>query len=89
MSNHEANQKKDTLIVTFNGVDESLKYEPHAQVEALLKHALDAFGVHDNRHTMSLFTEAGVELPDHSSIEAAGVKPGDVLILRPSAVKGG
>jgi hypothetical protein len=38
---------------------------------------------------VSLFTESGQELPDNVSLEAAGVKPGESLILRQSAVKGG
>jgi len=85
----ETKTTQDTVLITFNGEEKALTYQPHEQVTAVLKRALDAFGVNSNRHLMSLFTEAGAELPDHSSMEDAGVKPGDVLILRQSVVKGG
>ena len=81
--------ERDTVVVTFNGEDRTLAYQPHEQVEAVLNRALNEFGIQENRHVMSLFTEAGVELDDHSSMEEAGVKPGDVLVLRQSTVKGG
>jgi len=80
---------KDTVLVTFNGQEKSLAYQPEEQVSAILNRALDAFGIQANRHLMSLFTEAGAELPDSSSAEAAGVTPGELLILRQSVVKGG
>jgi hypothetical protein len=51
--------------------------------------AEDVFHITTNRHLMSLFTESGQELPDKSSVEAAGVVPGEKLILRQSTVKGG
>jgi len=79
----------ETVVVTFNGQDRTLHYQPREQVQALLNRALDAFGVRDSRHVMSLFTTAGAELPDNVSIEQAGVKPGEVLVLRQSTVKGG
>lgn len=81
--------KHDTIIVTFNGEDETVRYLPHEKVETVLKHALDHFKVEQNRHLMSLFTEAGTELGEQSTLQAAGVKAGDVLILRQSTVKGG
>jgi hypothetical protein len=80
---------KDTVIVTFNGQEKSLAYQPQEQVSAILNRAMDAFGIQANRHLMGLFTEAGAELPDNSSAEAAGVTPGEVLILRQSVVRGG
>lgn len=85
----ETKTKQDTVVITFNGEDHKLTYQPHEQVEAVLNRALNAFGIHENRHVMSLFNEAGAELNDHTSMKDAGVKPGDVLILRQSTVKGG
>ena len=38
---------------------------------------------------MGLFTEGNVELPDDATMSAAGVKPGELLVLRQSAVRGG
>jgi hypothetical protein len=85
----ETKTKQDTVVITFNGEEKVLIYQPHESVEAVLNRAMDAFGIHSNRHVMSLITEAGAELDDHASMHGAGVKPGDVLILRQSTVKGG
>jgi hypothetical protein len=82
--------KQDTITVTFNGEDDVVKYHPHQKVEVVLKQALDHFEVQQNRHLMSLFTEAGAELTNEQlTLEEANIKAGAVLILRPSAVKGG
>lgn len=82
--------KQDTLTITFNGADDVVKYHPHQKVEVVLKQALDHFEIQQNRHLMSLFTEAGVELTNEQlTLEEAGVRAGAVLILRPSTVKGG
>ena len=74
--------------MTFNGQDNKISYEPHAAVQALLNHAKQVFGVQSN-HLLSLFTEAGVELQDTVSAQDAGIKPGQLLVLRQSTVKGG
>jgi hypothetical protein len=42
-----------------------------------------------NNHLLALFTEDGVELDDTRSAADAGVKPGMLLVLRQSTVKGG
>jgi len=80
---------KTTVTISFNGADKTLEYTPHEHVSAALEQALDLFQVSANRHVMALFTEAGAELPDKLSMEAAGVKPGELLYLRQSTVKGG
>ncbi len=81
--------KKREVTVTYNGLEEELEYNPKSAVNALLQHALKTFSITDNAHVMALWTELGVELPIEGSVEDAGVKPGDVLVLRPSAVRGG
>ncbi len=78
----------DTVTVTFNGQDKEIGYQPNAAVRALLEHAKQAFGVQSN-HLLSLFNEAGVELPDDQSARDAGIVPGVLLVLRQSTVKGG
>jgi hypothetical protein len=80
---------KPEVTITFNGLETEVEYQPQASMQSLLEHGLNAFSVHDNRHLMALWTNAGVELPVEGSIEDAGVQPGDVLVLRPSAVRGG
>jgi hypothetical protein len=77
------------VTVNYAGITKPFTVTPHQTVHSLLELALNAFGVHNNRHTQSLFTEAGAELADAQSLEAAGVGTADVLLLRPSKVKGG
>lgn len=80
---------KREVTVTYNGIDRDLPYNPQQAMQALLDHAMNEFGVRENRHTMALFTEDDVELPVEGSVKDAGVKPGQVLVLRPSRVRGG
>jgi hypothetical protein len=84
-------EHRDTVTVTFNGSDREVGYQPHATVQALLQHAKQAFGLEGapNQHLLGLFTEAGVELNDQLSAQDAGIKPGELLVLRPSTVRGG
>lgn len=77
-----------TVTITFNGRDEQVSYQPHAAVQALLEHAKQAFGVQSS-HLLSLFTQGGVELTDSESAAQAGIRPGDLLVLRQSTVRGG
>jgi hypothetical protein len=58
-------------------------------MQALLEAALDVFNVRENRHLVALWTTGGVELPLTSTVKDAGVAPGEVLVLRPSAVRSG
>lgn len=81
--------KQDIVVVTYNGEDKSIDYKPHEKVKEVLERAMNAFGITNNRHLLSLFTEAGAELADDELMEAAGVTPGEVLVLRQSTVKGG
>lgn len=81
--------KHDALAVSFGGQLTTLDYQPNAAMESLLAHAREAFGA-NNQHTLGLFTEDGTELqPYTNSIESFGIKPGQVLYLKPSTVRGG
>jgi hypothetical protein len=81
--------KRDTVTVTYNGTDKLIEYRPDEKVRAVLDRALDEFHITSNRHLMGLFTEGNVELPDDATMSAAGVKPGELLVLRQSTVRGG
>ncbi len=82
-------RSRSTVTVTFNGTDKAIAFEQHERVEAVLNRAMDAFGIQSNRHLMAFFTEVGLELPVDTSMRAAGVVPGQLLILRQSIVRGG
>lgn len=77
------------VTVIYNGVEKNIGYNPEAAVRALLEAAIKVFGITQAPHLLGLFNQAGVELSDNASAEAAGIKPGDRLLLRPSAVRGG
>ena len=82
--------QKFSVTVLFNGVPRSFEVEPNEAVQALLSRALQAFGITAQQHTYALFPVGSTtELPTHLSLKAAGVNPGEQLILRPRAVAGG
>jgi hypothetical protein len=78
-----------TVRVSYNGTTKTIEANPQAAVQATLQHAISAFGITQNVHLLSLFTEGNVELKDNLSFEDQSVQPGTLLLLRPSAVKGG
>ena len=77
------------VTVLYNGVPKQFEVRRDELVQRLLDQARQAFGPINNPHLLGLFTKAGVELNDNQTIEAAGVKPDEVLLLRPSTVRGG
>src|SRR5439155_3745777 len=77
------------VTVLYNGVPKKFEVRRDELVQQLLDQARQAFGPINNAHLLGLFTKDGVELKDDQSIKAAGVKPHDALLLRPSVVRGG
>ena len=85
----ESHPRHGVIDVTYNGSDIEAAFKPHEGMEHLLNHALNKFNIHENRHVMALWTTAGVELPITGTVAEAGIKEGELLVLRPSAVRGG
>lgn len=77
------------VTVLYDGVKKKFEVRPGELVKKLLDQAIKEFGPLLNPHTLSLFTEAGEELKDEQTIKDAGIKPHELLLLRPSKVKGG
>jgi len=77
------------VAVTYNGRIKEFHYKKKELVGELLKKAVEAFGIVQNAHLLSLFDSAGHELNEALSLADAGVEPGDELVLRQSVVKGG
>lgn len=77
-----------TVEILYDGVKKKFDVRAEERVKALLDKALAAFGPLPNPHTLSLY-KGGNELSDSQTLKDAGVKPHDVLLLRPSKVKGG
>lgn len=82
-------EKRFVVEIVYNGVTKPETVEQEESVIAVLQRAIAAFGITQAPHVLSLFREDGSLVPENESVERAGLKPGQVLLLRPSAVKGG
>ncbi|HLH95608.1 MAG TPA: hypothetical protein VKW08_10880 [Xanthobacteraceae bacterium] len=77
-----------TVEIFYDGVGKKFEVRAEETVKTLLDKAIAAFGPLTNPHMLSLY-KGGNELADAQTLKEAGVKPHDVLLLRPSKVKGG
>ena len=84
----EANDQFEVSVI-YNGVTKNFEVRRDELVQRLLDQARKAFGPINQPHLLGLFTKDGIELKDDQTIEAAGVKPHEMLLLRPSTVRGG
>lgn len=84
----EAHPHEFTVEVLYDGVKKKFEVRNEEMAKTLLDKALCAFGPLTNPHMLSLYKD-GKELADSQTIKEAGIKPHDVLLLRPSTVKGG
>jgi len=82
-------ERKFAVEIAYNGVAKKFEVERHELVGTLLRHAIAAFGIVQNPHLLGLFRMDGTELQDNQTLEAAGLKPCEEVLLRPSAVRGG
>jgi hypothetical protein len=82
-------EKKFVVQVVYNGITKPLDVGPEERVTALLQHAIAIFGMTQQPHLLSLFRQDGTVVPENESVERAGLRPDEVLLLRPNAVKGG
>jgi hypothetical protein len=82
-------ERKFAVDVVYNGITKPLQVEPEERVAALLQRAIAVFGITQQPHLLSLFRQDGSVVPENESVERAGLKPGEILLLRPNVVKGG
>jgi hypothetical protein len=89
VARHE--QKHEIRVgIEYNGLSKKIEINPDATVRMLLERAIRAYGNLPQPHTLALWTAQGQELTnEQQTLREAHIKDGDVLILRPSAVKGG
>lgn len=71
------------VTVTYNDTGAQIPFPDRATVRVLLYLARSEFGIPDESTHLGLFTEHGVELDDPSLARELGVRPGDLLVLRP------
>jgi hypothetical protein len=77
------------IEVVYNGKSKHVVVKLQDLVKAVLADAVRVFHVTQQPHLLSLFTEAGAELDDNSTVQQSGIDRRSVLYLRQSAVKGG
>jgi len=82
-------EKKFAVEIVYNGVTKKLEVEVEEKVAAVLQKAIAEFHVTQNPHLLSLYRQDGSQVPENESVERAGIKSREILLLRPNAVKGG
>jgi len=82
-------EKKFAVEIIYNGITKKLPLQPEEQVTAVFQRAIAEFHITQNPHLLSLFRQDGSVVPENESVERVGLKPGEILLLRPNAVKGG
>ena len=83
------NQEKFAVQIVYNGVTKPLEVERNQHITVVLQRAITLFAIAQNPHLLSLFRQDGSLVPEADTVERAGLKPGQVFLLRPNAVKGG
>lgn len=82
-------ERKFEIKIIYNGVEKEFKVENDETVRQVRENAAQVFGA-QQAHLLALFTVAGTELTNEAlTVEQAGIRPHDKLLLRPSAVRGG
>jgi hypothetical protein len=77
------------LVVGYQGSEKIFDYNPEWTVKVIRERAILAFRLTQCQPPLSLFNLSGAELPDMASTDAAGINPGDHLVLGPSKVNSG
>jgi hypothetical protein len=81
---------KFTVSVTYNGLTKDLEVNRHQAMQAVLQHAIGLFEVTEQPGTMALFDTSNNEYSDlNASVEAVGLQPGQLVVLRPRVARGG
>lgn len=77
------------LGVVYNGKEKHVVATLQELIKLVLADAIKIFQVTQQPHMLSLFTEAGAELDDNSTVQQNHLDKDTVLYLRQSKVKGG
>src|SRR5260370_11990337 len=82
-------ERKFAVEIIYNGITKKLEVVGEEQVAAMLQKAIAEFHITQNPHLLSLYRQDGSLVPETESVERAGIRPREALLLRPNAVKGG
>ena len=86
----ETEAKTIKLRISYNGVIRDLEHVAVASATtALLQRAIALFPNVERPHVEALFREDNSEVPATGSVEDAGLKDNEILVLRPRTVQGG
>jgi hypothetical protein len=77
------------LVVAYQGSEAIFDYNPDWTVRTIRERAIRAFRLTKCEPSLSLFSLSGTELSDTASTDAAGINPGDHLVLGPSKANSG
>ena len=82
--------EKHVFKINSGGTVEPFPYRPNETIEAVIVEAIARFGLAAQPHQLGLFKQGQTaQLERNLTLEKAGVKPGETLILQPIVVEGG
>ncbi len=89
-SGEQTARRKQTVQISFNGMNASFQYNPEHKAEQVRVHALNHYDVRGpERHQVFLFgPDNQTEINDDATM-ASQVEPGSQLYLRPRTAPGG
>src|SRR5579863_2907797 len=76
-------EDKFTVEIVHEGVAKHFSVEPEERISTLRQKAISEFHITQSPHLLHLFRQDGSEVPEHESAKCAGLRPGEVLLLRP------
>jgi hypothetical protein len=90
---HVENPPEQAHVVELNygGEVKPVAYKPTETVQQVVQHGIQVFHIQAQPHQLGLFLNGAQLDPNNTgqTLEAAGVKPGDRLVLRQVVVQGG
>jgi hypothetical protein len=83
-------REKLSVLISYNGMNESFDYNPHQSVESVRAHALNHYGIQgpDREQNLLFGPDNQTELVAEAQM-GAQVQPGSQLYLRPRTAGGG
>jgi len=81
-------EQAHTVELNYGGDLKPVAYRAQETVEQVIVHGIQVFHLSAQPHQLGLFLN-GAQLSPTQTLQDAGVKPGDTLILRQTVVQGG
>lgn len=86
----EKDKQKVSVLISYNGMNESFDYKPEQSAESIRQHALNHYNVRgaDREQNFLFGPDNQTEIVDGTSM-GSQVQPGSQLYLRPRTAGGG